>query len=100
MALVDTARIGAMLVEIEEVALEDDEVETQADHVVSKGEEDEGVKEVDCEEEYDAVKEDDTTAEEVSAAATGVSRGVVVDVDEAVLEVQVVSLPYWRRWRW
>lgn len=97
MALVDTARIGAMLVEIEEVALEDDEVEDQAGYAESDEDRDE---EDDCEDEDGATDEDDTTLEEISAAANGVSRGVVVDVNEAVLEVQVVSLPYWRRWRW
>ena len=97
MALVDTARIGAMLVEIEDVALEDDEVEDQVAHAVSDKEGDE---EDDCEDEDGATDEDDTTVEEVSTAATGVSSGVVVDVKEAVLELQVVSLPYWRRWRW
>ena len=95
MPLTDTARMGAMLVEGEDVALGDDEDEDHADHAdqaVSESEEDDG--------NDPAADDDDATTDDVCAAPTALSRGVEVDVTEAVLEVQVVSLPYWRRWRW
>jgi hypothetical protein len=66
-----------------EVALEDDE-DNQADH--------EG-------DDEDDMDDNDDRLADVAGAATAVSTDVDADVNETALEVQVVSLPYWRRCR-
>jgi hypothetical protein len=116
------ALLEAMIVDVEDVALDDDD---HADHKGDAEDDDEDAtledvsaaatavsRDVVLEEDHavhadhkgdpedDAEEDDeDATLEDVSAAATTLSRDVDADAIEIVLEIQAVSLPYWRRWR-
>jgi hypothetical protein len=77
--LLDVPLTEAIMVEVKDVVL---------DHADHNGDDEDG----------DADDDADAALVDVSVTAIAVSRDV--DVIATVLEVQVVSLPYCRRWRW